>query len=127
MLDRIVSRDDRSAAKWRACFRRKSGRNTAHACETNAIETNMIAAAHFMSRGLIKLQKKRNKKILAWSWIRFETLKKHWIDLASEATFQFPILRFRAIFPADATVDSENCRLNFESGTFGLFTMRLAT
>jgi hypothetical protein len=31
-----------------------------------AIETNMTAAAHFMSRGLIKLQK-RNKKILAWS------------------------------------------------------------
>jgi hypothetical protein len=34
--------------------------------QPNAIETSVIAAAHFMSRGLIKLQK-RNKKILAWS------------------------------------------------------------
>jgi len=36
-------------------FAGKSGRNTANACETNAIETNVIAAAHFMSRGLIRL------------------------------------------------------------------------
>jgi hypothetical protein len=35
-------------------FAGKSGRSTANACETNAIETNVIAAAHFMSRGLIK-------------------------------------------------------------------------
>jgi hypothetical protein len=42
-------------------FAGKSGRNTANACETNAIQTNMIAAAHFMSRGLIKLRK-RDKK-----------------------------------------------------------------
>jgi hypothetical protein len=47
-------------------FAGKSGRNRADACETNAIQTNMIAAAHFMSRGLIKFQK-GNKKILAWS------------------------------------------------------------
>src|SRR5882724_7539790 len=45
-------------------FAGKSGRNTANACDTNAIETNAIAAAHFMSRGLIKLRK-RDKKILA--------------------------------------------------------------
>jgi hypothetical protein len=35
-------------------FAGKSGRSTANACETNATETNVIAAAHFMSRGLIK-------------------------------------------------------------------------
>ena len=34
----------------------KSGRNTANACETNVIETKAIAAAYFMSRGLIKIQ-----------------------------------------------------------------------
>jgi hypothetical protein len=44
-------------------FDGKSGRNTANACETNAIETNVIAAAHFMSRRLTKLRK-RDKKIL---------------------------------------------------------------
>jgi hypothetical protein len=46
-------------------FAGKSGRNTANACEMNAIETNMIAAAHFMWRGLIKSQR-RDKKIFAW-------------------------------------------------------------
>ena len=44
-------------------FAGKSGRNTANDCETNAIETNVIAAAHFMSRRLTKLRK-RDKKIL---------------------------------------------------------------
>jgi hypothetical protein len=34
----------------------KSGRNTANACETNAIETKAIATAHFISRGLIKIR-----------------------------------------------------------------------
>jgi hypothetical protein len=46
-------------------FAGKSGRNTANVCETNAIQTIVIAAAHFMSRGLIKLQK-RDKRILTW-------------------------------------------------------------
>jgi hypothetical protein len=45
-------------------FAGKSGRNTANACETNAMETNMIAAAHFMSRGLIKTPK-AGKRIFA--------------------------------------------------------------
>jgi len=36
-------------------FAGKSGRNTASACEANAMETVMIAAAHFMSRGLTRL------------------------------------------------------------------------
>jgi hypothetical protein len=35
-------------------FAGKSGRKTANACETSAMETNVIAAAHLMSRGLIK-------------------------------------------------------------------------
>jgi len=43
-----------------------SGRNTANACETNAIETHAIAAAHFISRGLIKLRR-RDKENLAQS------------------------------------------------------------
>jgi hypothetical protein len=33
-------------------FAGKSGLNTASACEVNATETIIIAAAHFMSRGL---------------------------------------------------------------------------
>ena len=48
-------------------FAGKTGRNTANACETNAIKTNVVAAAHFMSRGLIKLRK-RDKKIFAWRY-----------------------------------------------------------
>jgi hypothetical protein len=47
-------------------FAGKSGRRTAIACETSATETNVIAAAHFMSRGVIKLRK-GDKKIFAWS------------------------------------------------------------
>jgi hypothetical protein len=46
-------------------FAGKSGRSTANACETNAIETNVIAAAHFMSRGLIKTRN-AGKKIFAF-------------------------------------------------------------
>jgi hypothetical protein len=46
-------------------FAGKSGRNNASACDTNAIQTIVIAAAHFMSRGLIKLRK-RDKTIFAW-------------------------------------------------------------
>jgi hypothetical protein len=46
-------------------FAGESGRNDANACDTNAIQTIVIAAAHFMSRGLIKLQK-LDKKIFAW-------------------------------------------------------------
>ena len=45
-------------------FAGKSGRRTASACVIIAIETNVIAAAHFMSRGLIKLGQ-CDKKIFA--------------------------------------------------------------
>ena len=64
MLDRIGFCSDRSLLNGGPAFAGKSGRNTANACETNTIQTNMIAAAHFMSRGLIKLRK-RDKKIFA--------------------------------------------------------------
>jgi hypothetical protein len=37
-------------------FAGKSGRNTANVCEANAIETTMVAAAHFMVGALIKIQ-----------------------------------------------------------------------
>jgi hypothetical protein len=50
-----------SAPNGGPAFAGKSGRNNANACDTNAIQTIVIAAAHFMSRGLIKLQK-RDKK-----------------------------------------------------------------
>jgi hypothetical protein len=35
----------------------KSGRKTANACDVNTIEMSTIAGAHFMSRGLIKMQR----------------------------------------------------------------------
>jgi len=37
-------------------FAGKSGRKTASACETSAMETTVIAAAHFMSRRLIRFR-----------------------------------------------------------------------
>jgi hypothetical protein len=46
-------------------FAGKSGRSTANACETNTIETKVIAAAHFMLRGLIKTRK-AGKQIFAF-------------------------------------------------------------
>jgi hypothetical protein len=45
-------------------FAGKSGRKTANACEANAMETSVIAAAHFMSGGLNKIQT-RGKKIFS--------------------------------------------------------------
>jgi hypothetical protein len=39
-----------------AAFAGKSGRNTANACEANAMETTMIAAAHFMVGALIRFR-----------------------------------------------------------------------
>lgn len=50
-----------------AAFAGKSGRNTASACEANAMETIMIAAAHFISRGLttLPLRDKENFSAIA--------------------------------------------------------------
>jgi hypothetical protein len=45
-------------------FAGKSGRKTANACETKAMETITIAGAHFMSRGLIKMET-RGKQIFS--------------------------------------------------------------
>jgi hypothetical protein len=45
-------------------FAGKSGRKTANACETKAIDTSTIAGTHFMSRGLIKM-KTRGKQIFS--------------------------------------------------------------
>ncbi len=39
-------------------FAGKSGRKTANTCEAKATEMNMIAAAYFISLGLIKIQKR---------------------------------------------------------------------
>ena len=41
-----------------AAFAGKSRRKTAKSCEAKAIEMNMIVAAYFISRGLIKIQKR---------------------------------------------------------------------
>jgi len=38
-------------------FAGKSGRKTANACEANATERSTIAGAHFMSCGVIKMEK----------------------------------------------------------------------
>src|ERR1043166_7960081 len=48
-----------------AAFAGKTGRSTANACETNTTETNTIAAAHFISRGLTRLQKHDKKNYRA--------------------------------------------------------------
>ena len=83
-------------------FAGKSGLETADACETSTRQTNVIVAAHFMLCGLIKLGRrdKNNSRVVA---IRPEGSKRL-IDLVGGSTFQFPILRFRLLFPADATI-----------------------
>ena len=50
-----------------AAFAGKSGRKTANACETNAMETIAIAAAHFMVGALSKFQTpgKKNFRMIA--------------------------------------------------------------
>jgi len=40
-----------------AGFAGKSGRNTANICDTQAIETSMNTAAHFMSAGISKMKR----------------------------------------------------------------------
>jgi hypothetical protein len=45
-------------------FAGKSGRKTANACETKAMETSTITGAHFMSCGLIKMDT-RSKQIFS--------------------------------------------------------------
>jgi hypothetical protein len=45
-------------------FAGKSGRNTANACQANTMETTMIAAAHFMVGGLIKIQQHDKQNFL---------------------------------------------------------------
>jgi hypothetical protein len=53
-------------------FAGKSGRNTANDCETNAIETNVIAAAHFISGGLNRLRFHDKKNFYMIAVIRAE-------------------------------------------------------
>ena len=51
-------------------FAGKSGRNTAGACEANAMETIRIAAALFMSRGLTRLPLRGKENFRAFAVIR---------------------------------------------------------
>jgi hypothetical protein len=53
-----------------AAFAGKSGRNTANAWEAKATETNIIAAAYFMLRGLIKIRTRGKKNFCAIAVIR---------------------------------------------------------
>jgi hypothetical protein len=47
-----------------AGFAGKSGRKTAYVCDTNAMETRMNAAAHFMSAALSKKKQHGKQKFL---------------------------------------------------------------
>jgi hypothetical protein len=53
-----------------AAFAGKSGRKTANTCKAEATEINTIAAAHFMSRGLTKIQKRDKKNFCVIAVIR---------------------------------------------------------
>ena len=66
-----------------AAFAGKSGRKTANTCEPKATEMNMIAAAYFMSRGLIKIQKRDKKNLGAIAVIRG---KGWWLVICENAT-----------------------------------------
>src|SRR5436309_5407948 len=79
-------------------FAGKSGRKTANVCEANAMETSTIAAAHFMSCGLIKI-KTRGKKILRGRGNHPNPLRT-----MRSTRFTFTIRGLRLLLPADATV-----------------------
>jgi hypothetical protein len=53
-----------------AAFAGKSGRKTANACEANAMETTMIAAAHFMVAALSRIKRHGKQNFCAVSVIR---------------------------------------------------------
>jgi hypothetical protein len=53
-----------------AVFTGKSGRKTANVCEAKAMETNMIAAAYFISHVLIKIQKRDKENFGAVTVVR---------------------------------------------------------
>jgi hypothetical protein len=54
-LNQIVSYDNRPTAKGGSGLTGKSGRTTANVCETNARETKVNTAAHFMFAALITI------------------------------------------------------------------------
>ena len=56
-----------------AGFAGKSGRKTANVCETNTMETIVIAAAHFMTGALIKIKQHDKQKFCAIAIIMSET------------------------------------------------------
>ena len=74
-----------------------SGRRTASAGETNAIETNVIAAAHFILHRLIKLRSVTSKSS------RFGN-HPNVLRTTRSTRLSFAIQRFRLFFRADATV-----------------------
>jgi hypothetical protein len=53
-----------------AGFAGKSGRNTANAWDTNAMETSTDTAAHFMSAGLSKIKRHGKQNFFAITVIR---------------------------------------------------------
>jgi hypothetical protein len=51
-------------------FAGKSGRKTASACEMSAMETNVIAAAHFISGAFIKIEKRGKEIYFGGDWLK---------------------------------------------------------
>ena len=83
MLDRVVSYHNQLTIKWRRGFRWESGRRTANTCEAKATEMNTNAVAHFMSRGLTKIQKRDKKNF--WG-IAVISSKGWWLVIYENAT-----------------------------------------
>jgi hypothetical protein len=86
----------------------KTGRNTANPCETNATETNAIAAAHFISRRLIKLQNHHKKNFARHGRVEagvrcFESLWDRQPLVRSFNASNLANPRFRLFFPTDPT------------------------
>src|SRR3954453_10920161 len=81
--------------KGGAAFAGKSGRNTANACETNAMETSINAATHFIWRRLIKTGNRSKLFFMIAVDLPFQL---------RQVRFSFTIHGLRFFLPADATV-----------------------
>ena len=78
-------------------FAGKSGRNTANAGETNAIQTNVIAAAHFIRAVLSNCENLTRKFLRRGN-------HPNALSTTGSTRLSFAIQRFRLFFPAHATV-----------------------
>jgi hypothetical protein len=85
-----------------AGFAGKSGRKTANACETNAMETSTNTAAHFMSAALSKIKQYGKQNFRAITVIRHANVTGDLLKRYILRKVSFNFVTFLTIQPRDA-------------------------